>query len=106
MSLNELPQEQPETMESVLKRLDDLENEVRTNKKRIRNSRALNALLAACIPLFLISGEFHFGDKWSGNVRSRDLPLGDIISAFAIGASALGVIGFEDLVKLLSRKSS
>jgi hypothetical protein len=85
-------------------RIDFLEKFAANNRLRIKNSKALNALLVVlCIP-FLISADFQFGDKWSGNVKSRQLETTEILIFVAIGSAAIGVISVEELIGFFKRK--
>ncbi len=85
-------------------RIQALEHYAESNRRRIRNGKALNALLAVITPFFLFSGEFHFGEKWGGNLRSRDFNTGDAISLLGVGLTALGVISSDELGKIFMKK--
>lgn len=85
--------------EELRSRLDSLEKEVSTNRSRIRTSRALNALLVFMVPVFLFTGDFQFGEKVQGNIKTRDLDASDLLATIGLGATALGVISFEELIE-------
>lgn len=91
-------------IEELRSRIESLEKFAASNRQRIKNSKALNALLVVLVPLLLITGDVHFGEKWEGNFKSRDVDAGDIASLFGIGAAAIGVISSEDLVAFLTRR--
>ncbi len=84
-------------------RIKILEEYAHSNRKRIRNSKALNALLVVLTPLFLLTGEFHFGKEWSGNLKSRDFEFGDLMPLIGIGLGALGVVGSDELGKFMKK---
>lgn len=84
--------------------LQSLKQYVHSNRRRIRNSRALNALLVVLVPLFFLNADFHFGKEWGGNVRSRDFDAGDAISLAGVALTALGVVSSEELEQIFRRK--
>lgn len=85
-------------------RIESLEKFAAANRERIRNSKALNALLVLLVPLLLFTGDFRFGDKWEGTLKSRDIDLGDIAPLLGLGAAALGVISSDDLLSFLTKR--
>lgn len=102
--LRSLVQSQNERIESQDARIESLEKFATSNRQRIRNSKALNALLVVCVPLVFITGDIHFGEKWSGNFKSRDIDIGDIVPLLGLGAAALGVISSEELAAFLTKR--
>lgn len=86
------------------KRVQRLEAVVLVNQKRIRSSRALNALLAFCGLTFLFVVELRVeGGQFTGDFHSRQLNPSDIVSIAALGAGALGVIGADELAALFKK---
>ncbi len=85
-------------------RIDSLEKFAANNRQRIKNSKALNALLVVlCIPL-IVTADFQFGDKWVGNLKSRELDTADILAFVAIGSAAIGVISVDELMAFFTKK--
>jgi hypothetical protein len=85
-------------------RIDALEKFAANNRQRIKNSKALNALLVVlCCPL-IITADFQFGDKWTGNLKSRELDTADILVFVAIGSAAIGVISVDELIAFFTKK--
>ncbi len=85
-------------------RIESLEKFASSNRERIKNSKALNALLVVLAPLFLITGDIRFGEKWEGSLRSRDIDLGDVAPMLGLGAAALGVVSSEELFAFLTKR--
>lgn len=85
-------------------RVQKLEITVASNQRRIRSSRALNALLAFCGLTFLFVFEFRVEKgQFTGNIQSRTLNPSDIASLAALGAGALGVIGADDVAAFFKK---
>ncbi len=91
-------------IEQLRSRIQALEHYAESNRRRIRNSKALNALLVVLTPLFFLSGEFRFGKEWGGNVRSRDFETNDAISLVGVALTALGVISSDELAKVFMKR--
>lgn len=91
-------------IEGLRSRIATLEEYAATNRERIKNSKALNALLVVITPLLLFTGDFRFGDKWEGSLKSRDIDLGDIAPLLGLGAAALGVISSDELMAFLTKR--
>lgn len=109
--MNNAPQEQNQEPISSIEEIAQLRNRIQaleryaeSNRRRIRNGKALNALLAITTPFFLLSGDFHFGKEWSANLKSRDIDAADAVSLMGVGLTALGVITSEELGKIFMRK--
>ena len=85
-------------------RIESLEKFAGSNRERIKNSKALNALLVVLVPLFLFTGDVQFGERWEGSLRSRDIDLGDVAPMLGLGAAALGVISSEELFAFLTKR--
>ncbi len=86
--------------EELRSRLDSLEKEISTNRQRIKTSRALNALLVFLLPIFFFTGDFRLGEKFEGNIKTRDLDASDLLATLGLGATALGVISIDELLEL------
>lgn len=91
-------------IEGLRSRIATLEEYAATNRERIKNSKALNALLVVITPLLLFTGDFRFGDKWEGSLKSRDIDIGDIAPLLGLGAAALGVVSSDELVAFLTKR--
>ena len=91
-------------IEELRSRIESLEKFAASNRERIKNSKALNALLVVCVPLIFITADVHFGEQWSGSFKSRDIDTGDVASLLGIGAAAIGVISSEQLADLIKRR--
>ncbi len=106
MNSQEPSQERISSSEEIAQlrdRIKILEEYAHSNRKRIRNSKALNALLVVLFPLFLLTGELHFGKEWGGNVKSRDFEISDLTPLIGIGLGALGVVGSDEIGKLMKK---
>lgn len=107
--MNQLPPELPsnEDLHKALERLTALEQYVETNvpknSKRIRDTRAVTALIAFFAPVILFSGEFHIGDKVTANIKSRDIDAGDLISLVGFGLATIGVVSYEDVLSWIKK---
>lgn len=102
-SLSEI-EELRSLIQSQNERIESLEKFAASNRERIKNSKALNALLVVCVPLVFITADIQFGERWSGSFKSRDIDLGDIAPLLALGAAALGVISSDDLAAFLTKR--
>jgi hypothetical protein len=101
MNEPELPSN--EELHQALKRIEMLEEFVATNRKRIKDTRAITVLLAFFLPAFIFSGEAQFGEKNSINIKSRDIDMGDLVSLCGFGLAAVGAISYEDVLAFLKK---
>lgn len=103
--MNELPPELPsnEELQNSLKRLDRLEERVEKNGQRSKNAWAASVLAGFGLLAVLFSGEVNFGEKFTLNIKTRDIDTGDLVSIGGFGLLAVGAITWEELLGLLNR---
>lgn len=89
--------------EELKTELQRLRAEVSANRRRIRNSRALTALLSVCVPLLFFEADLHLEEKVTGTVKTRNLDIGELTSLLVVGLGAIGVISGDEMLSLLTR---
>jgi hypothetical protein len=87
-----------EEWEKAKAEIAELREYAKDNRHRIKNGRALCALIGFISPLILFTGNITFGEKISGSLHSREgVNFGDLLPILGMAGTALGVIGADEI---------